>query len=376
MSTRREFIKQVSLITGMGLASSLGLALPGHAASAAGGNWRMPDEGEPQQRAFIAFGAQRAIWRDSTEDVQNALGRIARAIAVYQPVTVFCRESERQLAEEKCGSHNLTFIVTELDDIWMRDIGANFIVNDAGELGAVDFNFNGWGNKQRHAKDARLAAFAAEHYAVAQLRRSALVGEGGGIEVDGHGTGIMTESSWVNRNRNPGWSRDRVEQELKAMLGLRKIIWLPGIKGKDITDAHVDFYARFVRPGVVIANLDTDPESYDSQVTQAHLAILEQATDADGRRLQVHCVSPPLAPRRSRFNKGNPDFAAGYINYFVINGAVIAPEFGDREADAQALERLTALYPEHEVVQVNIDAIAAGGGGIHCVTSQLPAHGR
>lgn len=191
--------------------------------------------------------------------MQAAQGRIARAIAKFQPVTVFCRERERQLAEATCGSHNVSYVVTELDDIWVRDFGANFVVNGAGELGAVDFNFNGWGNKQRHAKDARLAAFAANRYGAAQLRRSALIGEGGGIEVDGHGTGIMTESSWVNANRNPGWSRDRVEQELKAMLGLRKIIWLPGIKGRDITDAHVDFYARFVRPGVVVANLDTDP---------------------------------------------------------------------------------------------------------------------
>ncbi len=67
----------------------------------------------------------------------------------------------------------------------MRDIGANFVINDAGALGAVDFNFNGWGDKQRHARDARLAAFAAKKYGVAQPRRSALVGEGGGIEVDG-----------------------------------------------------------------------------------------------------------------------------------------------------------------------------------------------
>ncbi|MCG4787769.1 agmatine deiminase family protein, partial [Roseburia faecis] len=90
-------------------------------------------------------------------------------------------------------------------------------------------------------------------------------------------------------------------------------------------------------------------------------AILKQATDADGRKLKVHTMSPPMDPRRSRFSKGNPDFAAGYINYFVINGAVIAPEFGDAEADAAALNLLTELYPDRDVVQLNIDAIAAGG---------------
>ncbi|MFL1529016.1 agmatine/peptidylarginine deiminase [Pseudomonas sp. O230] len=325
----------------------------------------------PNRNPGIAFGAQESIWEDFTADVQAAIGLIARTIARHEPVTVFCRPHERSLAEEQCGERNITYVVTELDDIWMRDIGANFVIDGEGELGAVDFNFNGWGNKQQHADDAQLAAQVAD---VTQARylRSERVGEGGGIEVDGHGTGIMTESSWINHNRNPDWSKAEVEQELKDRLGLRKIIWLPGIKGKDITDAHVDFYARFVKPGVVIANLDNDPQSYDYKVTRAHLEILKNATDAEGRKLQVHTVSPPLHPRKSKFNRNNPDFAAGYINYFVINGAVIAPEFGDKPADAKAFALLSGLYPDREVVQLNIDAISAGGGGIHCVTSHQP----
>ncbi|MCY1390216.1 Agmatine deiminase [compost metagenome] len=370
MPTRRDFIKQVAVVAGMGAVASTGF-MPLHLKAATSGDWYMPDEGERHQRAFIAFGAQQAIWEDFTPDVQEALGRIARTIARYEPLTVFCRKSERKLAEEHCGTANITYVTAELDDIWMRDTGANFVIDGKGELGAVDFNFNGWGNKQRHSKDAQLAALVADT-ADAHYMRSELVGEGGGIEVDGHGTAIITQSCWINSNRNPDWSKADVEAELKACLGLRKIIWLPGIKGKDITDAHVDFYARFVKPGVVIANLDNDPESYDHKVTLAHLEILKNATDADGRKLQVHTLSPPLKPRKIRFSKSNPDFAAGYINYFVINGAVIAPEFGDRAADASALELLSNLYPEREVVQLNIDAIAAGGGGIHCVTSHQP----
>ena len=372
MSTRRQFIQQVSAVAGLGAALSVGLGLtPTRVQAASGGAGWMPDEGDRHRWAFVAFGAQPAIWADFTADVQAAIGLIARTIARYEPVTVLCRERERQLAEQLCGTRNTRFIHAELDDIWMRDIGANFVIDEEGTLGAVDFNFNGWGDKQQHQHDARVAARVAAD-ANARHIRSELVGEGGGIEVDGHGTGIMTESSWVNANRNPDWSKAEVEEELKERLGLRKIIWLPGIKGRDITDAHVDFYARFVRPGVVIANLDTDPESYDAKVTRRHLEILQNATDADGRALQVHTLSPPLNPRKSKFNRGNPDFAAGYINYFVINGAVIAPEFGDPSADARALALLSTLYPDREVVQLNIDAIAAGGGGIHCVTSHQP----
>ncbi|KAF0864461.1 agmatine/peptidylarginine deiminase [Pseudomonas sp. LD120] len=370
MPTRRELIKQASLLAGIATMTNLGLG-SGPARAQEQDDWYLPDEGDRQQRAFMAFGAQDAIWEDFTADVQQAQGRIARAIAAHQPLTLFCREHERDLAETLCGTHNIRYVITELDDIWMRDIGANFVTNSQGQLGAVDFNFNGWGNKQRHALDARLARQMADA-AAARYLRSALIGEGGGIEVDGHGTGIMTESSWINGNRNPGWSKAEVEAELKACLGLRKIIWLPGIRGRDITDAHVDFYARFVRPGVVVANLDNDPDSYDHQVTLKHLEILRNASDADGRQLQVYTLSPPLSPRRSRFSRDNPDFAAGYINYFVINGAVISPQFGDPAADAKALALLEGLYPGRQVVQLDIDAIAAGGGGIHCVTHQQP----
>ena len=163
--------------------------------------------------------------------------------------------------------------------------------------------------------------------------------------------------------------------ELKVNLGLRKIIWLPGIKGQDITDAHVDFYARFAEPGVVIANLDNDPDSYDFAVTRRHLDILKAATDAAGRRLQVHTLSPPQQPRDSVYTR-EADYAAGYINFLPINGAVIAPEFGDAEADTRCRDLLKSLYPGREVVQINIDPIAAGGGGIHCVSKNLPVFGR
>lgn len=370
MSTRREFIKYA--VAGAGAAAFVNMGLtPLQAQEPVNMKGYMPDEGDAHRTAYIAFGAQKAIWEDFTADVQAALGRIARTIARYEPVTVICRKNERHLARQYCGSTNITYIDSELDDIWMRDISANFVIDGKGGLGAVGLNFNGWGNKQRHSKDARIAEVVAAT-AGARFIRSELVGEGGALEVDGHGTAIMTESSLINSNRNPGKTKAHIEQALKEHLGLRKIIWLPGIKGKDITDAHVDFYARFVKPGVIIANLDNDPASYDHQVTLTHLEILKNATDADGRTLEVHTLSPPLNPRDSKFNRDNPDFAAGYVNYFLVNGAVIAPEFGDSAADAKALKLLSDLYPGRKVEQLNIDAIAAGGGGIHCVTSHQP----
>jgi agmatine deiminase len=51
---------------------------------------------------------------------------------------------------------------------------------------------------------------------------------------------------------------------------------------------------------------------------------------------------------------------------------VIAPEFGDRKADDYAMSKLKEHFPGREIVMLNIDGIAAGGGGIHCATQQEP----
>ncbi|SFA64324.1 agmatine deiminase family protein [Metapseudomonas otitidis] len=333
MTTRRDFMKHMMVASGLGAAATLGLGFGAARVPAAlAASWYMPGEHHRQERVIIAYAASSAIWEDWAGAVNATLGKLARTIAKYQPVTVLHRP---------------------------------------GGLGLVDFNFNGWGRKQAAGNDTRVADLLSEEMEANYLR-SALVGEGGGIEVDGAGTAILTESCWINGNRNPGLGKAQIEAELKANLGLRKIIWLPGIKDKDITDAHVDFYARFVEPGVVIANLDNDPKSYDYAVTRRHLEILKAATDADGRRLVVHTLPPPLKVRSNVYTQGNPDFAPGYINFLLLNGAVIAPQFGDAAADAYCKSLLTRLYPGRVVEQLNIDPIAAGGGGIHCVTKHLP----
>lgn len=194
------------------------------------------------------------------------------------------------------------------------------------------------------------------------------------MEVDGHGSAIITESCVLNDNRNPGLSKAAAEEQLMHLLGLTKIIWLPGISGMDITDAHTDFYARFAGPGVVVAHYEPDPKAPDHKLTKIHLDILRTATDSQGRPLKVHVLEAPNY-ERLRWDGPMEEFAAGYVNFYVVNGGVIVPEFGDARTDAAAVQTLTELFPKHEIVPVNIDGIAAGGGGIHCVTQQEPVLG-
>ena len=333
------------------------------------GNWRMPDEAEPHVRTWMAFGASEAIWgRELLPEVRRNLATIARTIAKYEPVSMLVRAEELEIARTLLAGSRVELVEAPLDDLWIRDTGPTFVLAGPGQRAGVNFNFNGWGQKQEYAQDAQVAGFVAQQVGVQELHTD-LVLEGGCIEVDGQGTAIITESCVLNDNRNPGLSKADFEAQLKPLLGLAKIIWLPGIKGKDITDGHTDFYARFARPGVVLAGYDPDPASYDHEVTKQHLEILRTATDAQGRPLEVLVLEGPLTIRDAY---ASDDFAAGYVGFYVCNGAIIAQEFGDAAADRAAHEVLRRAFPGRMIERLNVDGIAAGGGSIHCATQQEP----
>jgi agmatine deiminase len=202
----------------------------------------------------------------------------------------------------------------------------------------------------------------------ARFERAALVGEGGGVECDGDGTLIATESCWVNENRNPGLSRRQIERELLVEFGAEKMIWLPGLRGRDITDDHVDATSRFVRPGVVMVQVP--PRSRDdawARDARQQLRILSGSRDARGRRLEVIEMAGPREVRSSY-----PGFLDSYVNFALANGAVVTAQFGDRERDRACRHTLREAFPDREVVQLNVDRLHKGGGGIHCVTQQQP----
>lgn len=381
MNTRRIFLQRCtqngavlllsSLVSACGGAEELGAnpvtpgTTPGGIAPVPG-NWNMRDEAEKHKGTWMGFAASSAIWgADLVTPVQDALARIANAIVQYEPVNMLVKQSDLAAAKQKLDPR-VNLLVAELDDLWLRDTGPVFVFNAIGEKAGVNFNFNGWGKKQTFANEKKVAGFITQQTGIRMLSTK-LVLEGGGIEVDGKGTAIITESCVLNPNRNPGVTKAACEAELKLLLGIRKVIWLPGIMGKDITDGHTDFYARFTSPGVVVAHLDTDPASYDHAVTLRHLEILRSATDADNKPLKIVVLE---GAQKIRPEFSGKDFAAGYVNFYVANGAVFIPEFGDTVADANAKARLAELYPGRAVVQINIDPIALGGGGIHCTTQQ------
>jgi agmatine deiminase len=358
-----------------------GAALAGYASTfaalAAGpesAKFRMPDEGEPHERTWMGFTSSGDIWGKDLPGVQQDLMRIADAIAQFEPVSMLVNGNAMARAEKlRAGAaqqSNIQLVAASLDDLWLRDTGPVIVRRVGGrELRALDFNFNGWGQKQEHRRDAKIAGFVAARAGL-PIERSAMVLEGGGIEVDGEGTAIVKESCVLNRNRNPGLSRTQAEKVLSANLGLTKIIWLPGPAGGDITDAHTDFYARFAGEGRVVVSHDANDTYGEQAVTQRHIAVLKKATDAKGRTLSLTIIPVPEQPDAPKASSDT--FAAGYINYYLCNAGLILPAFGDAAADKVARTALQSLYPNRRVVPLRTDAISAGGGGIHCATQQQP----
>ena len=335
------------------------------------GGWRMPAEETPHERTWMCWPSSSAVWGNDLAAVQAAIARIARAIASFEPVTMIVRAEEATAVAALLGD-DVDTLEGPVDDLWARDTLPNFLVrrgaSGATELAASHATFNGWGDKQIHAGDARLAAVVAEHLGI-ELFESGLVGEGGAIEVDGQGTVLAAESCWVNRNRNPGLGRDDVERALLRMLGAERMIWVDGLAGADITDGHIDTLARFANAAIIVIDRPAvdDPDDPWVAVAQRTAELISATRSSAGEPYDVVEVVQPSTTRRE-----GDDFLATYMNYYVCNGAVIAPEFGDEAGDAAAREVLASLFPGREIVLLDIDALAAGGGGIHCATQQQP----
>lgn len=369
MPHRRQFLQQAATLLGA-------LAMSPHSLFAqTTDSLFMPEESEPHKRTWMAFVANDYIWsKRQIPAVKHDLARIAKTIAQYEPVTMLVSPDDREEAVRLLGglelhNHPIELLEFAVDDLWIRDTAPTFVKDNSGKSHAIDFNFNGWGNKQEHEQDKQVARLIAKQSGT-PLIHTDLVLEGGSIEVDGHGTALLTKSSVINNNRNPDWSQKDIEAELSALLGLKKVIWFEGVKGEDITDAHIDFYARFTEQGEVLASRENYKPSADYVMTRENIKILQSSSDAKGKALSVTVLDNP-----NRFYEGYgiEDFAAGYMGYYVCNGAVIMQSFGDKVLDQQAKAALAKAYPNRVIEQIRIDGIASGGGTIHCATMQEPA---
>jgi agmatine deiminase len=329
--------------------------------------YTMPAEWALHAGCWMAWPNRTDLWRGYIEGARDDHARVAQAIARFEPMTMIANPAHAADAARRCGP-TVKVVAMPLDDSWLRDSAPTFLVHPSGERAAAAFTFNAWGNKyQPHDKDATLGVRIAELAGVPAYR-SPLVVEGGSFLSDGEGTLITAETCVLNANRNPTLSKADAEAELRAMLGVEKVIWLPGDITDTETDGHVDGYIAYVRPGTLLLEGVADPADPRYPLMAENRKVLERETDARGRRFELIPIAE--APR-SAVPQGETGFCRSYVNFYIANGAIIVPAYGIAE-DAEVFETVRRAYPGREVVPVPLRDLFRGGGGIHCITQQEP----
>ena len=334
---------------------------------------RMPAEWARHEACLMAWPTRVELWGKAYADAKAEYAAVARAIAAFEPVLMVARPGQADEARRAlAGQGNIEVIEIPIDDSWLRDSGPIFVQGPGGDLAGLDFRFNSWGEKYLpYDNDNAVSEQLLMHLGISRIA-SPMVLEGGAISVDGEGTLITTEQCLLHPNRNPDLTRDQIEDELKARFGVTKVIWLPygGADDRD-TDGHVDGVCVFIGPGRVLVQACDDPSQPDFELMAANIAVLRQATDAWGRPLEIVEV-----PQVAWVEVAGELTSVGYVNFYLANGGVVVPVAGVKEVDEQALAIIAAALPDREVVGVVAKVIAFGGGGVHCITQQLPARDR
>jgi agmatine deiminase len=292
------------------------------------------------------------LWGDRLGEAMEEYAAVANAIAAFEPVLMVVRPGEAEPARAALAAE-VEIWEAPIDDSWLRDSGPIFV----GEK-AVCFQFNGWGGKFPPWDDDATIAPRLCQKLERPFEVSPMVLEGGSIAITADGTLITTEQCLLNPNRNPTWSRDEIEAELRMRLGVRRVIWLgDGLVEDRDTDGHVDLICVPTPDGgVLLQQVDLRNRNFASMEEN------EERLKAAGIDVIAFDV---LAY--------DGDVAMSYLNAYVCNGAVIVPQAGQPELDERALLLYRAGFPGREVVGVPSRTIAFGGGGPHCITQQVPA---
>lgn len=300
-------------------------------------------------------------WKDfgiPLPEARRQWADVANALTEYEPVLMVVDPREAKQAKQLL-SKDIEILELPVNDGWSRDSGPMFVVNELGERRVAGFTFNGWGAKfPPYSDDALLKARLCKHLDVAMYPIDMCL-EGGAVAVDGEGTVLTTEQCLLNVNRNVGQDRVQIEQQLHDALATEKVIWLgKGLEPDPVTDGHIDGLAAFAEPGTVLLHTTDDRSDPNFQICQAAKRRLQQATDAKGRTLEV--IEVPL------------DGDVSYLNFYIANGCILVPVTIDPDQDERPMAILREVFDDYDVIGIDSVVLGEGGGGIHCITQQVP----
>lgn len=338
----------------------------------------MPAEWAPQSAVMLTWPHPGTDWASVLDQVEPVFMAIAKAVLRYQHLLISCEHVFRlQELEQTLNQHakdnslpgRAVCVPAPANDTWARDHGPLAVQTDNG-LKLLDFRFNAWGGKFPWEKDDALSRHlsAAGAFGVTPLDSVDFVLEGGSIESDGQGTVLTTSECLMTPTRNPSFDRGAIERQLEESLGAERVLWLNhGFLAGDDTDSHIDTLARFCAPDQICYVACDDPDDEHYGALSAMAEELREFRQSNGEPYQLTAL--PL-PDPIHDDEGQR-LPATYANFLIINGAVLVPTYGVAQ-DQQALETLTQLFPDRDIVPVDCRALVLQYGSLHCVTMQIP----
>jgi agmatine deiminase len=339
-------------------------------------DYSLPAEWASQSGVMLTWPHAYSDWSRWLHQVEPVFVEIARQISLREMVLVVCRNNEHKshvvqlLADSGADLGQIHLVIAPSNDTWARDHGPITVLEDDRPV-LLDFVFDGWGGKYDSDLDNRITTttYVGGAFGKAPLRSIDFVLEGGGIESDGLGTLMTTESCLLYGKRNPGCTREQIEQKLQTFFGVTRVLWLKhGYLAGDDTDGHIDTLARFCNPET-IAYVSCDNEQDEhAAALRAMRQDLKGFTRADGT---PYTLVPLPLPKPIHDAEGHR-LPATYANFLIINGAVLVPVYRD-PSDRLALERLAACFPDREIIGIDCVPLIYQYGSLHCVTMQLPA---
>ncbi len=347
-------------------------------------SYRMPAEWEPHAATWLAWPHNAEDWPGKFQPIPWVYAEIVRHLSRVEDVHILVNNEaaeRRARALLRRGGANLArvrFFQWPTDRVWLRDSGPIFTKDEAGELSITDWHFNAWAKYSNWHRDDQIPQHVATHYGMPQRRPEVvladgsvhqLVLEGGSIDVNGAGTLITTEECLLSevQQRNPGVTREQLEQAFHEQLGIRQTLWLHRGCAGDDTHGHVDDVTRFVGPHTIVTATEPNTADENHLPLAENLARLQEARTPAGARFEIRRLPMPA-----------PVFFAGqrlpasYANFYIANSMVLVPTFNDPN-DRHALNILAGCFPDREVIGVHAVDLVWGLGTLHCMTQQEPA---
>jgi len=342
----------------------------------------MPAEWEPHEATWLAWPHNREDWPGKFGPIPWVFAEIVRLLARKERVHLLIKDAEAERRARgvlwRAGADltKVNFHCWPTDRVWTRDSGPIFVRNAKGQVAITDWRFNAWAKYDdwhnddevpgRVAKELKVMAW--EPVVAIGRKRYRVVLEGGSIDTDGRGTLLTTEECLLSdvQERNPGVSREQMEQVFSDYLGIDRVIWLNRGATGDDTHGHVDDITRFVGPATVVTAVERDTRDANHEPLAENLQRLRAARTADGKQLEI--VELPM-PRPVIFR--GQRLPASYANFYIANGLVLVPTYHDRN-DRVVLNTLAEVFRDREVIGVHSMDLIWGLGALHCMTQQEP----